>query len=209
MLSEANSTLRELQADTAAAAPPTMSNPLYCILTGDSFMFTIGDPYHYPKYLKNSVLNTNPNFDYGAFINLEENMKKKQATTAKEDKSSPVLFTFTFLEKGAYVFADAENTQKMMMITVMGAGESCPDPEKYVKSMSGNTLSEFGAPQSDVGIIIKPDYGLLLSLAGILFLSTAVTMGVIAVGLHSEWKIRKVKREGYRLKNIDINISHE
>jgi len=46
------------------------SNPVYCISVGDSFLFTITDPMHYPVYMKDSVMNTNPRFDYGSFLDL-------------------------------------------------------------------------------------------------------------------------------------------
>jgi hypothetical protein len=167
-------------------------------------MFTISDPTHYPVYLKDSVLNTNPNFDYGTFLDLADDMEKKAA----QGKTAASFFTFTFIEIGSYVFVDAVNTEKMMMITVMGPGESCADPDKYVKSISGSALSEFGMPQRD-SIIIKPDYPLLIALAGILVASTGIVMVLISYCLHKQWTIRKVKREGYRLKHVNINIAHD
>jgi len=52
-------------------------NPVYCIKEQDNFLFTITDPTHYPMYMKNSVMNTNMQFDYGAFFELEAEMKRK------------------------------------------------------------------------------------------------------------------------------------
>ena len=49
-------------------------NPVYCIKEQDNFLFTITDPMHYPKYMKNSVMNTNMQFDDGAFYGLEDEM---------------------------------------------------------------------------------------------------------------------------------------
>lgn len=37
-------------------------------------MFDIPTPIHYPIYMKNSVMNTNDIFDFGAFQVLEEEM---------------------------------------------------------------------------------------------------------------------------------------
>jgi hypothetical protein len=42
-------------------------------------MFTIEDPTHYPNYMKDSVMNNNLNFDYGAFEDLKLEMNRKQA----------------------------------------------------------------------------------------------------------------------------------
>jgi hypothetical protein len=35
-------------------------------------LFTIADPRHYPEYMKDSTMNTNPEFDFSAFIELGE-----------------------------------------------------------------------------------------------------------------------------------------
>jgi len=82
---------RGLQAGEADTAG--LTNPVYCLLTGDTFLFTISDPRHYPTYLKDSVLNTNDNFDYGGFLKLASEMKGKSTSN-----SSPSLFAFTFAE---------------------------------------------------------------------------------------------------------------
>lgn len=42
-------------------------NPIYCIKQNDTFLFQIDSPNNYPVYMKNSVLNSNPDFDFGAF----------------------------------------------------------------------------------------------------------------------------------------------
>jgi len=69
--------LQEDEADTAASSSPGITNPVYCIGAGDSFLFTITDPYHYPVYLRDSLLNTNADFDYGAFLDLADEMTKE------------------------------------------------------------------------------------------------------------------------------------
>lgn len=52
-------------------------NPIYCIKQGDTFLFTISDPTHYPVYMVNSVMNTNKLFDFGAFLDLGTSMIAK------------------------------------------------------------------------------------------------------------------------------------
>lgn len=94
-----------------------------------------------------------------------------------------------------------------MIITVMGPGESCADPDKYVQAISAEALSQFGVPQRS-GIIITPDYPLLVGMGCILILSTGVVMLLIAYCLHKQWKIAKVKRGGYRLLHADVSILH-
>lgn len=73
LLSDGEFPHRELQAagaETGGARISKVINPVYCIVAGSSFLFTISDPKHYPVYLRDSVLNTNPDFDYGAFLDL-------------------------------------------------------------------------------------------------------------------------------------------
>jgi hypothetical protein len=129
--------------------------------------------------MRDSTLNTNENFDYGAFLDLKDELDKKKA----KGSTAASLFSFTFTEVGSYIFTDAASKEKMMMVSVVGPGESCSNPDQYVKMISTDTLSEFGMPQSD-SIIIKPDYPLLISLGLILIFSTAIVMTLIAYCLH-------------------------
>jgi len=74
---------------------------------GDSIVFTIRDPNHYPVYLKDSVINSNPSFDYGAFIILADQMKNKAAN----NNTRPSLFSHTFKVQGSYVFVDSLDSE--------------------------------------------------------------------------------------------------
>ena len=62
--------------------------------------------------MKNSVLNTNDVFDYGAFQVLEEDMLRRKA----EGSTDASIFAFTFPKAGTYVFNDSANAQKIMVI---------------------------------------------------------------------------------------------
>jgi len=103
-------------------------NPLYCINAADSFIFSIDDPNHYPVYMKNSVMNSNDVFDYGAFNVLEEDMLRLN----KEKVTAASIFAFTFPKPGTYVFNDSADSQKIMVIQVMGPGEECADSDRFV-----------------------------------------------------------------------------
>lgn len=188
LLSDGEFPHRELQAAGVETGP--VRNPVYCIVVGSSFLFTISDPKHYPIYLRDSVLNTNPDFDYGAFLDLQGEMAKKVALQV----STPSLFAFSFTQAGIYAFGDAEEQRRnnsaehLMVITVMAAGETCTDSDRYVQSISGSALSAFGVPQRQ-DIIIGPDYPLLVGLACILLLATGTVMVLIAYCLHKQWTI--------------------
>jgi len=62
-------------------------------------------------------------------------------------------------------------------------------------------------PQSNE-IIIEPDYPLLISLGLILLFSTGMGMVLIAYCLHKQWTIQKVRKLGYRLGNVNVDIKH-
>lgn len=91
---------------TTDASSASLQNPVMCVAAGNSMVFTITDPLHYPVYLKDSVMNSNANFDYGAFLILADQMNTKAANNV----TTPSLFTFTFQSAGSYVFADSSNS---------------------------------------------------------------------------------------------------
>ncbi len=63
---------------------------------------------NYPVYDKNSILNTNPDFDYGPFLNLDQmiNVQKLNIST----------FSYVFNDVGTYVFKNAASGT----VTVIG-----------------------------------------------------------------------------------------
>lgn len=87
-----------------------ITNPVMCIKQYDSVLFEITDG-RYPVYLKNSILNSNEDFDYGPFLQLAKMVEQ----TPEETKS----FSYSFLEKGIYVFGDSANNEKVTIIGVV------------------------------------------------------------------------------------------
>ena len=55
---------------------------------------------HYPIYMRNHLYNTNPFFDYGQFILLEQEVVHSNRTLH--------AFAFMFTETGQYVFSDSQ-----------------------------------------------------------------------------------------------------
>ena len=67
-----------------------------CIKAGAAVLFSINSSTgSYPVYVKNSILNTNKNFDYGPFLDLASTVSKGLYVST---------FTSTFDEQGIYVF---------------------------------------------------------------------------------------------------------
>jgi len=68
------------------------------------------------------------------------------AKIISEASFDPLIFSFAFTQEGTYMFVDANrgdqldltpdetmNTDLMMVITVMGEGETCQDSDKRVQ----------------------------------------------------------------------------
>ena len=82
--------------------------------------------------MKNSILNTNDAFDFGAFQVLEEEMLRQKAI----GDLTPSIFSFTFPKRGSYVFSDAANDQKILIVRVVGPGEECTDSDRFVQTIT-------------------------------------------------------------------------
>jgi hypothetical protein len=113
---------------------PTLDNPVMCLELGETLIFSIADDDHYPRYEKDSLLNSNMNFDYGPFLELE-NMMDSGNTTIKS-------FAYTFRSSGRYAFTDSDDSDNLLLVTVMSEGEECSEP--YVREKSDVTLPLFG-----------------------------------------------------------------
>lgn len=70
---------------------------------------------NYPVYQKDSLINTNPTFDFSKFLLL--------AATLKNATSKINTFIFTFDEPGVYVFADSNITSKLSIVSVMAPSQ--------------------------------------------------------------------------------------
>jgi len=166
-------------------------------------LFQIRDPRHYPVYLKDSVMNSNPSFDYGQFLILADQMKTKLAYN--DTKQS--LFAFTFTQKGSYVFTDSADSEQLMIVRVAGSGETCPDPDRYIQPLAGETVASQGVSQKQ-DIIIKPDVPLLVGMGTILVIAIATVMIGVGYCLHKGWSLPKVNLRGYRNLYQTTDLDH-
>lgn len=97
------------------ASVGTINNPVICISEGDILMFDIDSTTgSYPVYVSNSLLNTNTNFDYGAFIDLATQIGA--GTTVN-------FFMFQFSISGLYIFQNSLDSSQQMVIAVMGSSQ--------------------------------------------------------------------------------------
>lgn len=71
---------------------------------------------NFPVYIKNSIYNTNPEFDYGAFVKLETQLT---STGLNLD-----TFGFTFANEGTFVFGDYSAPDQYQTIVLVTSDDS-------------------------------------------------------------------------------------
>ena len=107
--SQATARRRLLQTDgvTYTDGDGEIANPLVCLETDEMIIFQIWlddtdrSLSNYPKYMKDHLFNSNPDFDYGDFTELEYYILETNVTYN--------AFAYQFTEAGTYVFVDAQD----------------------------------------------------------------------------------------------------
>lgn len=95
-----------------------------------------------------------------------------------------------------------------MIVRVAGAGESCPDPDRYIQPMGGDSVASSGVSQKS-DIIIKPDVPLLVGMGTILVISVMTVMIGVGYCLHKGWRLPKIDLSGYRNLYLKIDVDHK
>lgn len=178
----------------------SISNPMVCLNVGDGILFDLSTPLSYPIYLKDSMLNTNPSFDYGAFRAL--------ATKIKANFSSVTAFAFSFTEAGTYVFGNSLNSATRTVIVVMQSGTSCPTEAAIVPLNEANLISVSAKRRTD-DVILAPDWTLILGLLGGLFgMVAAIILGLYMFRTKS-WTNSSFSKKlaGYRSKSKQTDLT--
>jgi hypothetical protein len=75
-----------------------MNQSIQCIKQYDAVSFSLQAPDHFPVYIKDSLYNSDPNFDSGAFTKLQNKMLYSQLNMK--------TFPYTFKELGSFAFGD-------------------------------------------------------------------------------------------------------
>jgi len=79
--SNATARPRERRRLDDTSAYPSIASPVVCISKGDSILFDVSNDY-YPTYEVNSLLNSNPSFDYSGFTTLAETASSTATVTS-------------------------------------------------------------------------------------------------------------------------------
>ena len=125
-------------------------NPVICIKEGDSIFFTVhSEKLQYPRYFKDSILNTNQDFDYGPFTELEEMIIAQNITVDS--------FSYIFRDRGIYVFENA-GSGAITIIGVVAESMHCSNSINGigVSMTTKEALAEIGIKSYDKEI--KPNW---------------------------------------------------
>jgi hypothetical protein len=123
----------------------------------------------YPVYLKDSLLNTNENFDYGQFLALPGMLKNSTIDS----------FIFTFAEEGVYVFGDSRNMDKQTIISVMELNGKCPSATAFMPQ-TADSLLRVNAKRREV--LLPPNWYFFFSVLVafcLLILAFVATVGFV------------------------------
>jgi hypothetical protein len=171
---------RLLATSSDGASALSIFQPVVCIRVGDSVAFDLGvNKSSYPVYDKDSLLNTNPSFDYGEFRRLAE---------LARSSSNVTVFGFTFNEKGVYVFYSNGVPTVLTVITVRQSGESCPT-DGSISPMTATTLVQLGVKR-DSKIVVAPSWPVIIAILVGLALAAIAALGTVYWLQHSDWDTR-------------------
>eukprot|EP00981_Chlorochromonas_danica_P012180 scaffold4601_cov146-Ochromonas_danica.AAC.2 len=177
---------RILATTTATAS---LSNPYVTIYVGDSLVFDVSKD-SYPVYVKDSLLNTNSDFDYSKFRALKE---------AASTTLSLTSFAFTFTEAGNYVFAISSDSAAITIVTVLNTSIAQSTAAQFVEPSVSNLIVQ--GVKADDNVVQAPDWnlvmGLLLGMLAIIFL----VVGFLYYFRKKAWSFHTKVDAGYRKKN--------
>ena len=136
----------------STASVAVLPNPVVCIKAGDSIVFDVSNN-NYPVYVKDSLLNTNPTFDYSAFRDIQSLASKNISINS---------FAFTFSQNGTYVFQLAAQSYATTVVTVTPSSINCTTEASFVPNSYQN-LAVMGV-SANTSIVLSPDWTLVIGL---------------------------------------------
>ena len=183
------------------ASSTEIESPIICIHDGDTMMFDIDSASHYPIYVKDSLANTNPHFDYGAFKILAAKLIAQKESGVEYAQT----FAFTFIEPGNYFFMDANDPDQTLIVSVKKEAEKCPNEDAYIQPRTTSTLATFGITLND-DIQLNPDYVMLLLIMGTFLAFLLFLVLVMKYFADSVWNRKPATNVFYRNKNRRFNF---
>ncbi len=145
-----------LQTVSPVGAASVINPAIVCLQLGEGLLFDMSASNEsYPVYLKDNLLNSNANFDYGAF----------RAVARKAQSAGLKLFAYTFDTPGTYVFSDNANPNQITVVAVQKVQTACPLEARIVPFTAANLVALGVVRNTD--IILTPDW-ILVAIMGAL-----------------------------------------
>ena len=170
-----------------------VQTPLLCIKAGEGVTWSITTSdglTHYPQYTPDSLYNTNPNFDYGAFQNLQNDVNAGRPVAS---------FSQMFSSPGVYAFHDAGDQSKQTVIGVVNQQVDCPQSfsRNSIQPLSADLLKDF--PSGDtVQAVITPDYALISGIGIAIMVTLIVGVLILYVTRVTGWGRTMILSRRYR-----------
>ncbi|KAM8904381.1 uncharacterized protein AB9W97_008057 [Spinachia spinachia] len=170
-------------------------NPTTCLRLGDVVLFTV-DTRLYPQYDLDNLYNTNSDFDWGAFRQLEEELTLSW--------TPPRFFAVVFSQPGVFVFTLSSNQHKHLYVRVMPAGGQCYEPSPFFSTIPRH-VTRVGISRRR-NLLLRPDW---LVTGGLLF--GAVVILCICVTLlilfrDYGWPAKQPITARYRLSQLSYQM---
>ena len=188
---------RKLLEDSSTSSSSSISNPVVCIDAGDSVFFDV-DSTNYPTYMKDSLLNTNDDFDYGEFRDL---------ASAAASTTVVSSFGFTFHSPGIYVFGSS-SSDAFTLVAVMEDGNECAtDDQATFVPMSEKNMKLMNAKLDSDNIITDPDWWIIGGLLGGLLVLITGLIAFIHKFRKEEWSTKGYHAPEYRERTRHSNLA--
>ncbi len=136
-----------------------IDDPMTCLELGEAILFSISNT-SYPVYDVDNLWNTNPDFDYGAYRQLNES---QQLT------SQSILFAFRFMESGVFSFFLSNDPNRNIFFRVVEETAQCPEVGPFFPATPSRAV-QLGIERND-DLLLSPNWlliGTMLSVAAVL-----------------------------------------
>ncbi|GMH73239.1 hypothetical protein TL16_g06130 [Triparma laevis f. inornata] len=173
----------------------SIDDPVVCLQLGDSLLYKVTNE-RYPQYEKDSLLNSNPKFDYGAFRDLDD-LAKSSAVVE--------LFGFTFNDPGVYVFSMSDDVTKLSVVAVMDESVACNTKSPFTPLTEANLVAINAKKESK--LVLEPDWLIIIALViGLLTMIFGV-VGTLYYFRTQAWRTRGASKPKYRKAALKSNLN--
>jgi hypothetical protein len=135
----------------AVQSTPTVNPAIICAKANkDVLLFDLSSSDGYMIYDKENLWNSNPDFDNGAFLDVQESVTHN---------STVEMFAYTFPSEGTYVFSESGAPTKKTVFKVIKETEVCPSASSILPLTASNMVLLGITKRSN--IVVSPDWSLI------------------------------------------------